>query len=81
MNTAEIKLDLFRKIDNLKEAELEKVYSKFIALLSATSPYILSKAEKAAIDEALEVGKDRQTYSREEVMNEARQKYPNLDFK
>jgi hypothetical protein len=29
----------------------------------------------------LEVGKDRQTYSREEVMNEARQKYPNLDFK
>jgi len=81
MNTAEIKLDLFRKIDNLKEAELEKVYSKFIALLSATSPYILSKAEEAAIDEALDVGKDRQTYSREEVMNEARQKYPNLDFK
>jgi hypothetical protein len=81
MNTAEIKLDLFRKIDNLKETELEKVYSKFIALLSTTSPYILSKAEKAAIDEALEVGRDSQTYSREEVMNEARQKYPNLDFK
>lgn len=81
MNTAEIKLDLFRKIDSLTEPELEKVYRKFIALLSTTSPYMLSKAEKAAIDEALEVAKDSQTYSREEVMNEAKQKYPNLKFK
>ncbi len=81
MNTAEIKLDLFRKIDNLSEPELEKVYRKFIALLSTTSPYILAKSEKAAIDEALDVDKDSQTYSREEVMNEARQNYPNLKFK
>lgn len=81
MNTAEIKLDLFRKIDSLTEPELEKVYRKFIALLSTTSPYMLSKAEKAAIDDALEVDKDSKTYSRDEVMHEARQKYPNLKFK
>jgi len=80
MNTAEIKLDLFRKIDSLKESELEKVYNKFIALLSTTS-YELSKAEKAAIDEALEASKEGHTYTREEVMEEARQKYPNLNFK
>jgi hypothetical protein len=35
MNVAEIKLDLFRKIDSMKESELEKVYEKLMALLSA----------------------------------------------
>lgn len=81
MNAAEIKLDLFRRIDSLKESDLEKVYNKFIALLSTTSPYKLSKAEKAAIDEALEADKDGQSYTREEVMKEARQKYPDLNFR
>lgn len=81
MNIAEIKLDMFRRIDNLKESDLEKVYSKFIALLSTTSPYKLSKDEEAAIKEALETGKDGQGCTREEVMKEARQKYPNLNFK
>ena len=81
MNAAEIKLDLFRKIDSLTESELEKIYNKFIALLSTTSPYKLSKAEKAAIDKALEAGKDSQSYTREEVMKEARQKYSNLNFR
>ncbi len=50
-NAAEIKLDLFRRIDRLKEADLEKAYNEFIALLNTTSPYKMSKAEKAAIDE------------------------------
>jgi len=81
MNAAEIKLDLFRRIDSLKEADLEKVYNEFIALLSTTSPYKLSTAEKAAIDEALEASKDGQRYTREEVMKEARQKYPDLNFR
>ena len=81
MNAAEIKLDLFRRIDSLKEADLEKVYSEFIALLSTTSSYKLSKAEKAAIDEALEASKDGQPYTREQVMKEARQKYPDLNFR
>ncbi|MBN2613574.1 MAG: hypothetical protein JXB00_18605 [Bacteroidales bacterium] len=78
MNAAEIKLDLFRKIDNLNEPELEKIYKKLMALLNAIHPYKLSKAEKAAINEALESG---QTYTHEEVMEEARRKYPNLKFK
>ncbi len=61
MNAEERKLDLFRKIDNIKESELENFYSKFIALLSARSSYKLSKDEKVAIAEALEAsdyGKD-----------------------
>ena len=81
MNAAELKLDLFRKIDSLEESDLEKIYYKFIALLSTTSPYKLSKAEKAAINEALEASKNDQINTHEEVMKEARQKYPNLNFK
>ena len=81
MNAAEIKLDLFRRIDSLKEADLEKVYNEVIALLSKTSPCKLSNAEKAASDEALEASKDGKRYTREEVMKEARQKYPDLNFR
>ena len=80
-STAEIKLDLFRRIDSLKEFELEKVYDKFVALLSTTSPYKLSKTEKAAIDEALDKSKFGQGYTREEVMKEAMRKYPDLNFR
>jgi predicted transcriptional regulator len=81
MNAAEIKLDLFRKIDSLKESELEKVYNKFIALLGSSTTYNLSKIEKAAIDEALEASKNGQTFTHEEVMEEAKRKYPNLNFR
>lgn len=81
MNAAEIKLDMFRKIDSLKESDLEKVYNKFIALLSTTSPHKLSKEEESAINEALVAGRDGKSYSHEEVMKEARQKYPNLNFR
>ena len=81
MNAAELKLDLFRRLDKLDNKKLEKVYNKIINLINADAPYKLSKAEKAAIDEALEAGKDGQAYTREEVMDEARRKYPNLNFK
>jgi len=81
MNAAEIKLDLFRRIDNLKESDLEKVYNKFVALLNTSSPYRLSTDEQAAINEALEASKRGETYTHEQVMEEARGKYPNLRFK
>ncbi|MFO7999739.1 MAG: hypothetical protein R6U46_00740 [Marinilabilia sp.] len=81
MNAAEIKLDLFRRIDNLKESDLEKVYNKFVALLNASAPYQLSKDEQEAINEALEASKRGETYTHEQVMEEARGKYPNLRFK
>jgi hypothetical protein len=80
MNTAEIKLDLFRRIDNLKEKELKILYGKLIELLEHPK-YHLSKAESQAIDEALESGKYKNSKTTEEVMNEAKQKYPKLKFK
>lgn len=81
MNTAEIKLDLFRRIDRLQESELEKVYNKFIALLSTTSNYNLSEPEKKAVEEALKVSNQGKIHTHDEVMEEAKRKYPNLKFK
>jgi hypothetical protein len=80
MNTAEIKLDLFRRIDNLKEKELKILYSKFIELLEHPS-YRLSKVESQAIDEAMESSDYKNYKTTEEMMSEAKQKYPNLKFK
>jgi hypothetical protein len=81
MNIAEIKLDLFRKIDNLKESELEKLYNKFLAILNTTSLYKLSEAESKAIDEAVESGRNGEGYIHKEVIDEAKRKYPNLRFR
>ena len=81
MNAAEIKLDLFRRLDNLDSSQLEKVYKKIIALINTDVPYKLSEAEKAAIDEALDASKDGKTYTSEEVAEKARRKYPNLNFR
>lgn len=81
MNAAEIKLDLFRRIDSLPKTDLEKVYNKFLAVLNSTSNYQLSKAERMAVEEALEESEKGNIYSHEEVMTESRQKYPNLKFK
>ncbi len=81
MNAAEIKLDLFRRIDSLSKTDLEKIYNKFLALMDSTSNYKLSKAEQNAVEEALAESEKGNTHSHEEVMIEARQKYPNLKFK
>jgi hypothetical protein len=81
MNTAEIKLDLFRKIDNLKDIELERLYQTFLSLLPTTEKYSLTPTEKRAIEEAMEYSKRGETNSHESVMKEAQTRYPQLKFK
>ncbi len=80
MNAAELKLDLFRRIDSLPKAELENIYDKFISLLDASSLYNLNKYEKKAIKEALAESKKGTILTHANVVNEAKQKYPNLNF-
>ena len=48
--------------------------------MNTNSIYKLSKAEKIAIEKALEESKKGNFYSHEDVMKEAKQKYPNLKF-
>ena len=81
MNTAEIKLDMFRRIDNLPKTDLDKIYNKFLALIDSTSNYNLSKAEQIAVNEALQESEKGNIYSPEDVKIEAKQKYPNLKFR
>jgi len=80
MNSAEIKLELFRKIDNLDNSKLEKIYNSLIGLLNSASlgETSLSSELKTALDEALDASKKGQVYSHEEVMKKTKEKYPNL---
>jgi hypothetical protein len=81
MNAAEIKLELFRKIDRLPKAELENLYHKFIALMDTNAVYKLNYLEKKAIEEALEQSEESKLVEHLDVINEASAKYPNLKFK
>jgi predicted transcriptional regulator len=81
MNTAEIKLDLFRRIDNLSDAELKKRYDMITAILGNSSEYKLNPGERKAVDEAIADSKTGKVFTSEQVMSEAKQKYSNLKFK
>lgn len=80
MNAAEIKLDMFRRIDNLSQTDLKKFYSKFIDLINASSTYKLSQDERIAIEDALHESEKGNIHSHNDVIAEAKQKYPNLKF-
>lgn len=80
MNTAEIKLDLFRRIDNLSGADLKRNYEKIVALLNTPTKYKLNPQERKALQEAIEESKKGNILTHEQVLAEAKQKYSNLKF-
>ena len=80
-NTSDLKLELFRKIDKLDDEDLKRCYNPILSLLNASDQYTLNSKEKKAINEALEYSKMGKTLSHEEVVEEARKKYPNLKFR
>lgn len=81
MNTSDIKLEIFRKIDSLSEEKLKRYYPQILSLLNSAEEYILNSHEKKAVDEALKYSKEGKTHSHEEVVKEAKKKYPNLNIK
>ena len=81
MNAAEIKLDLFRRIDKLPKAELERIYEKVLAIINTTSKYKLSEQEKNAINEAISESGKKNLQTHADVVAEASKRYPNLKFK
>lgn len=81
MNTAELKKKIIRKIDSLDETDFEKVYSQLLEVLKLETSYMLSGEENEAIDLALKVSDEDETYSREDLVAEAQNKFPNLRFK
>lgn len=81
MNTLELKNKICIKIDNLNDADFEKVYNQLLEVLEKAPLYKLSVGENEAIDAALKASEKGKTYSHEEVMNEAKDKFPHLKFK
>jgi hypothetical protein len=79
MQIAELKLELFRRIDSLSEKELFQFYTHIKDFLDGTKGYTLSHEEEKAIEEAEET--TRQKYTHEDIVAEAKAKYPNLDIK
>ncbi|HKL34348.1 MAG TPA: hypothetical protein VJ919_17545 [Tangfeifania sp.] len=81
MNTAEIKLELFRKIDELSDTDLKRNYINILALLSAQTEYKLTPKERKAVEDAIEQSEKGNILTHDEVLTEAKQKYSNLKFK
>jgi hypothetical protein len=81
MNTLELKNKIIRKIDRLNEAEFEKVYNQLLEVLKLGTPYKLSEEENKAIDAALIESEEGNTYPHDEIVSEARNKFPHLKFK
>jgi hypothetical protein len=81
MNSAELKLELFRKIDNLPMSDLELVYKQVVQLIDSNSSYKLSTEERQVIQEAIDESNEGKTLSHGQVVEEARNKYGNLNFK
>ena len=81
MNSIELKEKIIQQIDCLNEEDLEKVYNQLLEILKSANHYKLSEEENEAIDSALKVSEEGETYSHNEVISEARNKFPNLKFK
>ena len=80
MNAAEIKLDLFRRLDSLDGLRLMGVYEKIVSLINSevSKPQELPAEVRAALDEALESSSQGRVISHDEAMLKTREKYPSL---
>lgn len=81
MNALELKNKIIKEIDSLDEADFERVYNQLLEVLRSAHPYKLSEEENDAIDEALKESKEGKTYSHDEVVNEAKDRFPHMKFK
>ncbi len=82
MRNAELKLDIFRIVDQLSESELQKLYSMVSDLVSddntslGTPPWDrLSEGERTAIEKGLLQLEQGQGIPHDEVMSTFRKKY------
>jgi hypothetical protein len=81
MNSLELKKKIIKQIDHLNEEDFEKVYLQLLDILKPVNSYKLSDEENEAINLALKVSEEGETYSHNEVISEAQVKFPNLKFK
>lgn len=75
MNAAEIKLELFRRIDSLKGEQLEEAYRYLLSFLNKPD---VNPELKSGIDRALKDVEEGRVSSHGDVMKRMKKKYPNL---
>jgi predicted transcriptional regulator len=75
MNTAEIKLELFRRIDSLKGKALEDAYQHMLSFLNKSD---VNPELQSGIERALKDVEEGRVSSHEDVTKRMKKKYPNL---
>ena len=75
MNTAEIKLEFFRRIDSLKGKALEEAYLHMLSFLNKSD---VNPELQSGIERALKDVEEGRVSSHEDVMKRMKKKYPNL---
>lgn len=81
MNSLELKKKIIKQIDHLNEEDFEKVYLQLLEILKPVAFYKLSDEENVAIDSALKVSDEGESYSHNDVITEAQTRFSNLKFK
>ena len=80
MNTAELKLRLFRQIDALDEAQLEMAYNQILTILNTpdATNVTLSQEIRKAIDHAFNRRNPNTIISNQTAKHLTAQKFPHL---
>jgi hypothetical protein len=81
MNPAEIKIELFRKLDGLKDNKLNEVYGLLLNYINNEKDVSewdsLSNEEKAALEQGIEQLNANKTTTHNQVLSAARKKHLN----
>jgi hypothetical protein len=81
MNPAEIKIELFRKLDGLKDNKLNEVYGLLLNYINNEKDVSewdsLSTEEKAALEQGIEQLNANKTTTHNQVLSAARKKHLN----
>ena len=75
MNSAELKLEIFRRIDSLKGEQLEEAYQYLLSLFNRSD---VNSELKSGIERALKDVDEGRVSSHDDVMKRMRKAYPNL---
>ena len=81
MNTSEIKIDLFRKIDSLKDSRLKEVYVMLVNFINSKNENdeweSLTKEQQTAINVGIEQLNNGEGRKHNDVMSDFRNKFIN----
>ena len=78
MNITDKRNDLLKRISTIDDRQLENISNQMIVVLKQNKPYLLNKEENLFIDKALEGDESERRLTKDQVVEEAKTKYPKL---